>query len=113
MIRLKELREARGLSQLQIAKEINKSFQAYSHYETGKREPDFGTLVKLADFFGVTTDYILGRDLQQNEKMSLPLGRERLIEEINNADDETAKEIEQYLNYLKAKKEQAATGTER
>lgn len=42
-----------------------------------------------------------------------PSEREKLIEELCDADDETAKEIEQYLNYLKAKKEQAATGTER
>lgn len=48
------------------------------------------------------------------EKYPLPVDdRQRLIKELCDADDETAKELEQYLNYLKSKKEQAATGTER
>lgn len=60
MLKLKELRESRGLTQQQVADHINKTFQAYSLYEKGKRQPDYDTLIKLATFFGVTTDYILG-----------------------------------------------------
>ena len=80
MIRLKELREIKGLSQLDVANKINKSFQAYSHYETGKRQPDYDTLKKLADLFNVSIDYLLGYN-QPKEKTEKKLSpeKERLI----------------------------------
>ena len=60
MLKLKELRESRGLTQQQVADHINKTFQAYSLYEKGKRQPDYDTLIKLAHFFNVTVDSLLG-----------------------------------------------------
>lgn len=59
--RLRKLREEAGLTQAQIAKEINCSHKVLSNYELNKREPDFSTLNKLCDFFNVTADYLLGR----------------------------------------------------
>lgn len=58
--RLKELRTEKGLSQAQLAKELNVSQRSISSWETGFREPDFQMLVLLSKFFGVTTDYLLG-----------------------------------------------------
>jgi transcriptional regulator with XRE-family HTH domain len=60
-MRLKELRISRNLSQKDIAKYINKTTQSYSLYERGERDPDSATLIKLADFFDVSVDYLLGR----------------------------------------------------
>lgn len=62
MDRLIELRNERNLSQTQVAASLGISRQAYGHYETGKREPDNDTLIKLASLFDVTTDYLLGLD---------------------------------------------------
>lgn len=62
MIKLKELRENHNLTQQQVAEAINKSMQAYSHYELGRREPDIETLKKLSDLYNVSVDYLLGRD---------------------------------------------------
>lgn len=62
MNRLKLLRENRGLLQSDIAKIINVSTSAYGFYETGKRDIPTNTLVLLADYFGVSSDYILGND---------------------------------------------------
>lgn len=62
MNRLKALRINMGCSQKDVASFINKTFQAYSLYEQGKREPDNETLQKLADYFNVSVDYLLGRD---------------------------------------------------
>jgi len=59
--RLKKLREAKKISQRKLASIIKMSYSAVGMYETGKREPDYETLNKIADFFGVTTDYLLGR----------------------------------------------------
>lgn len=59
--KLRELRELKGLSQEELGKVLNKTKNNISQYETGKREPDLETLNKIADFFNVTTDYLLGR----------------------------------------------------
>ncbi len=59
--RLRKLREGEGLTQKQVAADIQCSCKVLSNYELGKREPDFDTLVKLSDYFNVTTDYLLGR----------------------------------------------------
>jgi transcriptional regulator with XRE-family HTH domain len=58
--RLRELRELKKITQQQVADYINKTFQAYSLYENGKRDPDTETLAKLSQYFNVSTDYLLG-----------------------------------------------------
>lgn len=63
---LKELRKEKTLSQTELAKMMGVSVQAYQKYEYGTAEPNFDSLCKLADFYGVTTDYILGREEQSN-----------------------------------------------
>jgi len=60
-LRLKQLREDAGYSQYTFADVFKCSQSAVGNWEAGKREPGFSTLIKLADFFGVTTDYLLGR----------------------------------------------------
>lgn len=62
MNRLKDLRCKKGLYQKDIAKLFNVAVSTYSYWEQGRFEPDSETLGKLADFFGVTVDYLLGRE---------------------------------------------------
>ena len=64
-MRLKELRMQRKLRQQDVADAINCSQAVYSRYENGDREPSQDTLNRLADFFGVSIDYLLGRDQPQ------------------------------------------------
>jgi len=59
--RMMELRREKGWSQDEIAKKLNITQTTYAGYETGRNEPDIKTLVKLADIYKVSTDYILGR----------------------------------------------------
>ena len=59
--RLRYLREKHNLSQLALAKKLNMPNQNVSNYEREFREPDYDTLQKFADYFNVTTDYLLGR----------------------------------------------------
>lgn len=59
--RLKSLRENRGIAQKFVAEKIGIKNNTLSGYENGTREPDAETLGKLADFYEVTTDYLLGR----------------------------------------------------
>ena len=59
---LRELRENKGLTLEQVAEALGLRNQYISNYELGKRRPDYDTLAKLADFYGVTVDYLLGRE---------------------------------------------------
>lgn len=65
--RLAILRKSKNLTQQQIADELKISRATYGHYEIGRREPDFDTLQKLANYFGVTIDYLLGRSLSKTQ----------------------------------------------
>lgn len=58
---LLKLRKARGLKQRDMSKMLGISTSAYGFYEQGKREPELKTLEKLADFFDVSVDALLGR----------------------------------------------------
>lgn len=58
--RIAILREEKGITQEQLAKDIKIERSTLSHYETGRRRPDFETLILFAKYFGVTTDYLLG-----------------------------------------------------
>lgn len=59
---LKDLRKSKGLNQSELASMLEISNQAYQKYEYGTAEPNYDTLCKLTDFYGVTTDYLLGRE---------------------------------------------------
>ncbi|HAB8441072.1 TPA_asm: helix-turn-helix domain-containing protein, partial [Listeria monocytogenes] len=59
--RLKQLRKNNNKTQEDISKILGISRGAYSHIENGRNEPDMETIVKLANIFGVSTDYLLGR----------------------------------------------------
>ena len=59
--RLRELRIAKDLTQAQVADGINCTPAAYNRYETGERQPPIDALTKLADYFGVSLDYLVGR----------------------------------------------------
>ncbi|MGG1880147.1 helix-turn-helix transcriptional regulator [Paenibacillus cisolokensis] len=59
--KIAELRQKRGLTQSMLARRTGIKRAAISHYELGRREPDFETLIILADFFHVSIDFLLGR----------------------------------------------------
>lgn len=59
--RAKQLRKEAGLSQTQLAQKLGITQRKLSYLESGQSEPDMETLCRMADFFDVTTDYLLGR----------------------------------------------------
>lgn len=60
-MRLKVLREKRGISQLKLAMDLDMNQNSISRYETGAREADYKSLIKFADYFDVSIDYLLER----------------------------------------------------
>ena len=64
---LKQLREQHNLSQAKLAEQLQIPKGTYVTYEYGTREPNIEMINKLADFYHVTTDYLLGRDTGEPE----------------------------------------------
>ena len=67
-MRLKELRAKKGISQLKLALDLNTNQNTISRYETGERQAEYATLIAIADYFGVSLDYLLERT--DNPKMN-------------------------------------------
>ncbi len=59
-MKLRELREQKGVTQKEVAEAIGCTATVYSRYERGEREPDISTLCSLADYFEVSTDTLIG-----------------------------------------------------
>ena len=59
MIGLREIRKAKGYSQLKVAMDLSISREALSYYENGQRSPDLAMLVKLSEYFDVSIDYLI------------------------------------------------------
>ena len=74
MNRLRELREQHEMLQRDVAKFLNISTSAYGFYETGVRNMSAETAKKLAQFFNVSTDYLLGADNNNNKRLLPVLG---------------------------------------
>lgn len=71
--KIKKLRIERGYTLKQLGEMLNLGESTISMYETGKRNPDYDTLTKIAEIFNVTTDYLLGRTNEPNpNKPELP-----------------------------------------
>ena len=60
--RLKELRQENSIGQVELAKRINVSKGIISLWENGLREPTLSNLIALCDYFGVSLDYLVGRE---------------------------------------------------
>lgn len=78
MIKLKELRKKKGLTQEELATQFNEKYgrqyttPAISMFENGKRIPETQSLMDFADFFGVSVDYLLGRDSRDRSEFGGP-----------------------------------------
>ena len=66
--KLRSLREEKRLSQVELSKKLNITNQALSQYELGKRIPDAEMIIRIADFFDVSVDYLLDRT---NERITV------------------------------------------
>lgn len=79
MLRLKDIREKQNKKQQECADAVGITLRAWQSYEQGVREPKYNLLCEIADYFGVTTDYLLGRD----DPVGQPDPIEELISQYN------------------------------
>lgn len=107
--RLFQLRKKAGMTQEQLAKELGTSRGALSMYEIGRREPDFNTLVKIARFFSVTVDYLVGLSDQPHGHGAQPvLFRE--LSELTEEEMEYVRETLQVYRRLKNRQKRNLEG---
>ena len=74
MVRIKELREEKEILQRDLSKALNRTRACVSSWEQGKTEPSIEDLIKMADLFNVTVDYLVGRtdESEINDKNNQP-----------------------------------------
>ena len=65
-MRIKELRKQKKITQLKMAMDLNTNQNTISRYESGDREPGIAELIKIADYFNVSVDYLLERTNNPN-----------------------------------------------
>lgn len=89
MLRLKELRENRNLTQAELAKLLKVSPSAIGMYEQGRRDPDSSTLKKLSVLFNVSVDYLLDNQPPQNDTLPAltPKDERQIAKDLENIVD--------------------------
>lgn len=107
MNRLRELRKEKKLKQQAVADAIGLNRSTYANYEGERREADHVTLMKLADFYDVSVDYLLGKE--QNEPAAECDGlRNKAIERVQSLPDPALTRVLDFLDGLEAGREIAA-----
>ena len=86
-MRLIELRKEKKLTQEQVAQYLNMTQSTYQHYENGRAEPSIDTILKLADFYQVSVDYLLEREYN-NEIGYLTNEQKNIVFVIKKLNDE-------------------------
>lgn len=101
-MQLKQLRTSKKLLQKDVAALLGIDRTTYAKYESGASEPNYETLLKLAEIFGVSTDYILGRD----EKKPAPISESELdaelIERLTHLTPEEKDKVDAFVQGLLA-----------
>ena len=75
-MRLKELRKQNHYTLQNVADAVDVSNGTVANYENGKREPNIATLIKLADYFDVSVDYLIGHKKTSNQGNGQTLGKQ-------------------------------------
>ena len=105
MMRLKKLREEHGLSQEGLGLRLNVSQSTVSAYEVGERTPDLETLIAIAQFFGVSLDYLVGlsdmkQQLRQSDLTTSELAHLYMYRQLSDIDKE---KVSAYIEGLKSR----------
>jgi transcriptional regulator with XRE-family HTH domain len=102
MLRLKELRISAGLKQDDLLKHFSLSSARYSQYETGKRNPDYELLMKFADFYNVSVDYLLGHESVESAEIlhcNLSSDEAALIKKYRSLPNLSKERVNNILNF--------------
>lgn len=105
MNRIRLLRHEKGISMKKLGLSLGVSESTISMYETGKRQPDNDMLVKIANYFNVSTDYLLCNDIKKEPVTDTDDGIKSYIEQIKSMSGEDLALLNAVLNYVRSKRE--------
>lgn len=98
---IKKLRLKNKLTQGEVAKFLNIGQTTYSHYETGRNEPNIEILIKLSNLYKISIDEIVGNKIPQEiDLTNLSEDKRNLIFKIQNLDDNTINSLNAFLEGL-------------
>ena len=102
--KLRELRKRSGIFQSVLADLLGVTREGYSLYETGKREIGLASLCKIADFYNVSTDYLLGRSemcllCEENDHFDLSKKEELMLIKYRSLSDRAKGSVENCLSF--------------
>lgn len=108
--KLKNLREKKGLLQKELGDKLNISASTIGMYEQDRRDPDFETLKKIANFFNVTTDYLLDNtnNTDMDEELKEKEALKKLLQKTGfmaGDEDLTDEELQKLMKFVNANKE--------
>lgn len=110
--RLRRAREARGMSQADLAGKTGLQPAAVSHFETGQRSPSFENLKKLADALSISVDYLLGRidEEQHGHGLASAPRAQQLFRNAEKLSDDGLSQLEMMAEMLRKREEQKKGG---
>ncbi len=117
--RLSEMRKSRNLTMKNVADSIGIGLSAYQKYENGTRDISTENLIKLAEFYGVTTDYLLGLETPETgqnpvdfliKKYNLDPLEQKILREYVALPDKTRENVMDFLKRTVAAKENKENG---
>ena len=106
--RIRELRRSMGITMKQLGKELGVAESTISHYETGRRQLDNETLLRLGEFFGVTVGYLIGAE--EDKKAPADAGKRSVSDDDikfalfggdGEITDEMYDEVKRFAAYIK------------
>ena len=114
MNKMRELREAKGISMREAATKLAMPYTTYVNYEKGFREPNSETLIAIAQFYDVTIDYLLGNDTHAKKEAPTSEGERNIDDDIKFAlfggdgeiTDAMFEEVRQFAAFVKNRESQ-------
>ena len=100
MENLKELRNQKRKTQLQLATELDLPRTKYARYEVGESEPNIETLKRIADYFDVSIDFLVGRPRPFDFPVAATEIQKRIIKQVLQLDDEVCEIMEAQLSAI-------------
>ncbi len=109
-MKIKELRQKLKLSQYEVANKLGMPQTTFHYYEVGRNEPNIETLIKIADFFNVSIDELVGRETEAVNLKPLDETRKELVKAVINGTDAVVGRLDAFYQGVKyAEEERQAT----
>ncbi|MDA2169280.1 helix-turn-helix transcriptional regulator [Bacillus cereus] len=96
---IRDLRKQKGITQKELAQSLQLSESTIGMYERNERQPDYNTLIRIADYFKVSTDFLLGRNFDAEEK-SNNSELDRWLNDIKLAPSKKREELKRFWNFI-------------